>query len=104
MLRTVCANSTHDYKGCSEISSWLGSQYSLFPLQYDCAAMMHTMECENPWSTVALGSLRVRMAVSQSIMWTTSSSSGPKELGGAASETFTVVAASRAGPTSGTFV
>ena len=29
----------------------VGSQYSLFPLQYDCAAIMHTSACEKPWST-----------------------------------------------------
>src|SRR6185437_16762283 len=33
---------------CSNISSFCGSQYNRLPLQYDWAAMMHTIECEKP--------------------------------------------------------
>ncbi len=83
------------------MSSRTGSQYNLFPLQYDCVAMMHTRACENPLSTVAFGCLRACMASSQFTRWPTSSSSGPSELGGGAPGICRVVSPSLDGPCSG---
>src|SRR5215471_12483289 len=66
----------------SVICSVFASQKTLLPDQYACAAIMQATECENPWSTVAFGWVRLRRQSSQFVMWEGSSS--PIQGGGSA--------------------
>src|SRR5262249_11080031 len=79
--------------GFSTIVSLAASQYTFFPAQYDCAAIMQATEWAKPSFTVAAGCWRERMQSSQLPMCSSERSSMP--IGGSLSPGSTIYFDSR---------